>query len=108
MANQLRAELERFWPGPIGLFSDLDSDISLAFLERYPSPVDAHGLGERRLAAFLAGERYCGRQKPAGLLAKLKAAPQGRAGELEVQVRRQLVLVVCGRAQTDRGADQDA
>ena len=22
MANQLRAELERFWPGPIGLFSD--------------------------------------------------------------------------------------
>ncbi|MGA8336435.1 MAG: IS110 family transposase [Solirubrobacteraceae bacterium] len=92
LANQLRAELERFWPGPIGLFSDLDSDISLAFLERYPSPVDAHGLGERRLAAFLAGERYCGRQKPAGLLAKLKAAPQGRAGELEVQVRRQLVL----------------
>ncbi len=30
--NQLRAELERFWPGPIGLFSALDSPISLAFL----------------------------------------------------------------------------
>ena len=23
LSNQLRAELERFWPGPIGLFSDL-------------------------------------------------------------------------------------
>jgi transposase len=22
LTNQLRAELERFWPGPIGLFSD--------------------------------------------------------------------------------------
>ena len=38
LANQLRAELERFWPGPIGLFSALDSPISLAFLARYPSP----------------------------------------------------------------------
>jgi transposase len=25
MGNQLRAELERFWPAPIGLFNDLDS-----------------------------------------------------------------------------------
>jgi transposase len=54
LSGQLRAELERFWPGPIGLFAKLDSPISLAFLERYPSPADAHGLGERRLAGFLA------------------------------------------------------
>jgi Alpha galactosidase A/Transposase len=32
LGNQLRGELERFWPGPVGLFSDLDSPISLAFL----------------------------------------------------------------------------
>src|SRR6266550_4863362 len=37
LTNQLRSELERFWPGSIGLFSALDSQISLAFLERYPS-----------------------------------------------------------------------
>jgi transposase len=43
VGNQLRSELERFWPGPIGLFNDLDSQISLAFLERYPSPADARG-----------------------------------------------------------------
>ena len=65
-------ELERFWPGPLGLFSDLHSQISLAFLERYPSPADARGLGEARLRAFLARERYSGRQKPAQLLAKLR------------------------------------
>src|SRR6516162_3756419 len=64
LTNQLRAELERFWPGPLGLFADLNSRISLAFLERYPSPADTRGLGEARLQAFLASERYCGRQKP--------------------------------------------
>src|SRR6202165_5220682 len=92
LTNQLRAELERFWPGPLGLFSDLHGRISLAFLERYPSPADARGLGEARLAGFLARERYSGRQKPAQLLAKLRRAPEGRVGELELATRRQLVL----------------
>ena len=41
LVNQLRAELERFWPGPAGLFSSLDCLISLAFLRRYPSPLCA-------------------------------------------------------------------
>ena len=35
--NQLPAEPERFWPGPIGLFSSIDSPISLAFLTRPPA-----------------------------------------------------------------------
>jgi len=90
-SNQLRAELERFWPGPIGLFTKLDSSISLAFLERYPSPADARGLGEGRLEAFLANQHYSGRQKPAELLAKLRRAPEGRVGEAELAARRALV-----------------
>ena len=94
LTNQLRAELERFWPGPLGLFSDLHGRIPLAFLERYPSPADARGLGEARLAGFLARERYSGRQKPAQLLAKLRRAPEGRVGELELATRRQLVLTL--------------
>ena len=92
LTNQLRSELERFWPGPVGLFTKLDSAISLAFLERYPSPVDARGLGEQRLAAFLARQHYPGGQKPAQLLAKLRRAPEGRVGEAELNARRQLVL----------------
>jgi transposase len=94
LSNQLRAELERFWPGPIGLFTKLDSPISLAFLERYPSPVDARGLGEGRLAAFLARQHYSGRQKPAELLSKLRRAPEGRVGEAELAARRALVLAM--------------
>ena len=38
LVNQRRAELARFWPGPLGLFTTLHSQISLAFLERYPAP----------------------------------------------------------------------
>jgi Methylmalonyl-CoA mutase/Transposase len=92
VSNQLRAELERFWPGPIGRFSDLDSQISLAFLEHYPGPADARRLGEKRLGAFLARQHYSGGQKPAQLLAKLRRAPQGMVGEIELSARRQLVL----------------
>ena len=91
--NQLRAELERFWPGPIGLFCDLDSEISLAFLERYPSPADARGLGEQRLQTFLSRQRYSGGQKPARLLAKLRRGPEGRVGEAELQARREGVTL---------------
>jgi transposase len=103
VANQLHAELERFWPGPIGLFKDLDSRISLAFLKRYPSPADARSLGEARLQAFLAREHYTGRQKPAELLAKLRGAPEGRAGEVEGQARRQLVLCLVQTLRTLAG-----
>ena len=92
LVNQLRAELARFWPGPLGLFRDLHSRISLAFLERYPSPADTRGLGEARLQGFLAREHYSGRQKPAQLLAKLRRAPEARVGELELRTRRALVL----------------
>jgi transposase len=94
LCNQLRAELERFWPGAVELFSDLDSPISLAFLKRYPSPIDARGLGEKRLAQFLARHHYCGRKDPAELLARLRNAPSGRAGELEAEARRGLVLAL--------------
>lgn len=94
LANQLRAELDHFWPGAKRIFADVDSPIALAFLERYPSPVDAHALGEKRLAAFLARHQYSGRRQPAGLLARLHTAPTGRAGGSETEARRQIVLAL--------------
>src|SRR6202162_4543016 len=52
LANQLRDQLATFWPGASNVFWSVDSQIALAFLERYPTPLDARGLGERRLEAF--------------------------------------------------------
>lgn len=94
LANQLRAQLDAFWPGATRIFADIDSPIGLAFLERYPSPQDARGLGGKRLAGFLARNAYSGRRNPAELLARLREAPHSRAGELESEARRAVVLAL--------------
>lgn len=91
LANQLRAQLQAFWPGAL-VFAALDSPISLAFLKRYPSPADAKGLGAGRMAAFLKRNSYSGRTDPAELVGRLNAAPKGTAGEAECEARRVVVL----------------
>ena len=91
---------ERFWPGPIRLFSAIDSSISLAFLTRYPSPHDARGLGEKRMAAFLKAHHYNNSKTAAQLLERLRSAPSGRAGEIETRTRRQIVLHLTRTLQT--------
>ena len=91
LANHLRASLESFWPGAAAIFADVDSPIALAFLARYPTPGSARRLGEKRLATFLAANRYSGRRAPSELLARLRAAPTGLAGELEEEARGELV-----------------
>ncbi len=94
LANELRAQLECFWPGAAYVFAEIDSPIALAFLRRYPSPADAHGLGEQRLGRFLARHHYCGRRSPSELLNRLRGAANGRAGTLESEARRQIVLAL--------------
>jgi len=91
LANQLRSLLEGFWPGAAAIFADIDSPIALAFLARYPTPQSAARLGGKRLAAFLAAHAYCGRRSPAELLARLRAAPAGLAGEAEAEAKGELV-----------------
>jgi transposase len=92
LANELRAQLQAFWPGAVQIFADVDSPIALAFLERYPSPADARGLGPKRLEGFLARHAYCGRRSSEELLERLRSAPEGRAGTLEAEARRGSVL----------------
>ena len=94
LANQLRAELERYWPGAAVIFKDIDSPISLAFIKRYPSPGEAHGLGVQRLGWFLARHAYSGGKQPVQLIRKLRSAPEGRAGEQEIEARRAVVLAL--------------
>ena len=93
-ANRLQSLLEGFWPGAAAVFADIDSPISLAFLKRYPTPRSAARLGEKRMAAFLAQNRYSGRRSPAQLLARLHAAPTGLAGEAEADISGELVRAI--------------
>jgi transposase len=90
LANQLRSLLESFWPGAAAIFADIDSPIALAFIQRYPTPQAASHLAEKRLASFLAQQRYSGRRTPAELLERLRAAPAGHSGELELEAKGEL------------------
>jgi transposase len=90
--NQLEACLDAFWPGAKVLFADICSEITLAFLERYPTPASARALGEKRMQAFLARHRYTGRRSAAGLLERLRAAPEGILDGPEAAARGDAVL----------------
>ncbi|MER8583142.1 IS110 family transposase [Mesorhizobium sp. M1423] len=94
LANQLRNLLEGFWPGAVAIFAAIDSPIALAFIGRYPTPDSASRLGEKRLACFIAQHAYCGRLSPADLLARLRAAPTGLAGDAEADAKGELACAL--------------
>lgn len=97
LANQLREHLKRVYPGAVGLFADLDSPVSLAFLGRFDCQDRADWLSPRRMAAWLASAGYSGRTDPAVLHARLAAAPRGATGEhgaAEAHVTRALLAVL--------------
>jgi transposase len=80
VANQLRAHLRNVFPGAAGLFADLDSPVSLAFLARFDTQDRADWLTPARLAKWLASVSYSGGTDPAVLHARLTAAPRGITG----------------------------
>lgn len=100
LGNQLRALLESFWPGAAEIFAEVTSPIALAFLDRYPTPESAAHLGEKRLQRFLERHHYSGRRSAKELLGRLRAAPEGRAGDAEAEAKGALVrslVAVLGR-----------
>jgi transposase len=97
VANQLRAHLRNVFPGAVGLFKDLDSPISLAFLTRFDTQDRADWLSPKRLAAWLAGVGYSGKKDPAVLHAQLTAAPRGLTGadaEVQAHITHALLAVL--------------
>jgi len=80
VANQLRAHLQIVLPAAVGLFRDIDSAITLSFLERFTTQDKIDWLSPRRLQTWLASVRYSGRVDPAALYAKIDAAARGADG----------------------------
>ncbi len=79
-ANQLRAHLRGVFPGAVGLFAEIDSLTSLAFLTRFTTQDQADWLTPARLGAWLAKQGYSGKVDPSVLHARLLAAPRGASG----------------------------
>ncbi len=80
-ANQLRAHLRNVFPGAVGLFKDLDSAISLAFLTRFDTQDRADWLTPQRLSDWLAKQGYSGKVDPTVLHQRLTATPRGATGQ---------------------------
>lgn len=73
--NQLAALLDAHWPGGKAVFASLDSDIALAFLERYPTPASAARLTAARLETWCKRRGYSGRKPGGVLIERLRSAP---------------------------------
>ena len=103
MANQLRAHLQTTLPGAIGLFRDIDSQITLAFLRRFPSQDKVDWLSQIRLGNWLASVGYNHQANLARLWAHLHDAPRGTTGdEAAPRARVTLALVAALSAIRDQ------
>lgn len=91
--NQLRAHLQTAFPGAIGLFSELDSRLSLAFLAAFPGRRAAAALDEQAIAAWLATIPRRGNAAQAALTTELAGAVAdlaARIAALDAQIAAQL------------------
>lgn len=77
VANQLRAHLATVLPAVIGLFADIDSAISLAFLHSFTTQDDIDALSIADLAEWLNSVGYSGRTTPEVLHHRLRTAARG-------------------------------
>jgi transposase len=107
LVNQLRAQLERVFPGAIGLFARLDSDVAIAFLRRYPTQHAATKLTRARLAAFLRRISYCGRKPVEELFARVNEAPTAGLSATEADGRAACVLSLLRAIETVRREEHE-
>ena len=92
--NQLLAVLQHNFPGAIGLFSQLDIPISLAFLRRFPTEAKAAWLSELRMAHWLQANHYCGRHTATQLVGHLRDAAAGRLTGAAADASQVIVLTL--------------
>jgi transposase len=107
LVNQLRAELERCFPGAIGLFARLDSDVTIAFLRRYPTQHAATRLTPTRLAAFLRRIGYSGRTPVEELHARVSQAPPAGLSAEEADGHAICVHALLTAVHTVRAQERD-
>jgi transposase len=107
LVNQLTAELERCFPGVIGLFSRLDSDVAIAFLRRYPTQHTASKLTQARFAAFLRRIAYCGRTPVEVLFARIHEGPPAGLSAAEADGHAVCVLALLRAIDTTRREERE-
>lgn len=99
--NRLRANLLRYYRQALAAFPNLQTNLALRFLQRWPSPAHLQALTATEFYTFAKAERYSRRDLLPGIFAQLQAsapvadeATVTAAAAHTVQMARQLLLFV--------------
>lgn len=105
LLNQLSRTLKEYYARPLEIFSDLESNIALDFLEHYPTPHDLSKLTRRQWNRFAKREHHLGEQRSKELWEKF-SPPQLEVPEHVVRAKARLLAVLVAQLKTLREAVQ--
>jgi transposase len=88
VGNRLRAALVRYYPTALEVFSSLDSLITLAWIQEYPTPAAGQAVSYAEFQVFLCRQRHTQPRKWAACYARLQEAQVCASAEI-VQVYAQ-------------------
>jgi len=91
LLNQLTIQLKSYYPVVLQLFCQLDQEVTLAFLERYPTPEKAAATSLEDLCSFFKGQRYT-RPSKVNLIHGLLHRPALRAPKNLEEIHQTIVL----------------
>ena len=92
--NQLRAYLLRYYPAATEIFSSLDAQIALAFIQAYPNPQAAASLSLNEFRAFAKSHHYAHMRSLPRRFAQLQSAhPQPSSSTVTAYQQATLTLV---------------
>ena len=101
LLNQLTTTLKEYYPRPLEVFSDLESNIALDFLKQYPTPQALSKLTLRQWNRFAKREHHLGEDRSKELWEKLNQ-PQLEVPEHVVRAKARLLEVVAVQLKTLR------
>lgn len=93
LLQQLKVTLKEYYPRPLEVFSDLDSQFARDFLKQYPTPVALSKLSRKRWTRFAKQQHHLGQARSDELWEKLKK-PQLLVPEHVVRAKAQLLEVL--------------
>ena len=97
--NQFRACLLDYYLVLVGLFTELDSPITIAFLREYPTPAEARAASIGQLAEFLKANRYPKPNENARRIYSKLHEPQLEAKPAIVRAKSRLALALAEQLQ---------
>jgi transposase len=99
LLNQLTTTLKEYYARPLEVFDDIETEVALDFLTRYPTPAHLSALKRKEFNRFATKQHHLSKQRCEELWEKLKK-PQLAVPEHVVRAKAQLVEVLIEQLRT--------